>query len=103
MKTVYTVKDDQSSPLPAIHLGVCQNMAITPIPDESVPFGVTTGLIRIVSTVDCYVDIGINPPASSNSSLLPAGISEYFGTSPGERVSFLSFSGSGVISITECR
>lgn len=101
MKTVNTVKDDVSAALPAVFLGPCQNRSLTTTAGVSSVFGPTTGLIRVVATVDCYIDISINPTATTSSSLLPAGVVEYFGTSPGERISFKSVSDSGIISITE--
>lgn len=101
MKTVNTVKDDQSTALPAIFLGACQNLALSTTAGSSSTFGSTTGLIRIVATVDCYIHIATTPAATTSSSLLPAGVVEYFGTSPGEKVSFKSVSDVGVISITE--
>jgi hypothetical protein len=101
MKTVNTVKDDGSTALPAIFLGSCQNSAITTTVGYSTPFGSTTGLIRIVSTVDCYIQIGLTPVASTSTPLLLSGVVEYFGTSPGEKISFKSVADTGIISITE--
>jgi hypothetical protein len=101
MKTVNTVKDDESTALPAIFLGVCQNLAVSTSAGVSAAFGSTTGLIRVVSSVDCYISIGLNPTASSSTSYLPAGVVEYFGTSPGEKIAFKSVSDTGIFSITE--
>lgn len=101
MKTVNTVKDDGSTALPAIFLGNCQNFTISTTAGYSTPFGSTTGLVRIVCTVDCYIHIGLSPTASTGTPLLLAGTIEYFGTSPGESISFKSVTDPGIISITE--
>lgn len=57
--------------------------------------------VRIVSNVDCYIAIGLDPTATAASTRLVAFQPEYFGASVGEKVAMLGVSTTGVINITE--
>ena len=61
----------------------------------------TTGAVRIVSTADCFIDIGVNATAVVNTGLyLPAFIPEYFELTDGEKVSAIQVSAAGSIYVT---
>lgn len=59
-----------------------------------------TTVVRLASTVDCFVAIGANPTAVLNTCFLPAGSPEYFRCEPGDKVAGIS-SGSGSLYITQ--
>tara|TARA_B100000508_G_C11258568_1_gene179935 strand:+ start:168 stop:464 length:297 start_codon:yes stop_codon:yes gene_type:complete len=45
--------------------------------------------VRIVCTVDAYVEFGSNPTATTNSLIIPAYTPEHFKVQPGDKVAFL--------------
>lgn len=53
----------------------------------SAPFSSQTRFIRVSTDADCLIDIGPTPDAAKRGSLLPAGATEFFGTSEGHKVS----------------
>lgn len=53
-----------------------QTLAISGTSEASNAFHERTRLIRFVSDVDCYVEIGANPTASSGSERVVAGLPE---------------------------
>lgn len=102
-KIIHTPEDNESRPLPAIFPKVSQSLAIGSVSAQSSAFDLTTGLIRLCPTVDCYVAIGANPTATSSSMYLPAGSVEYFGCSPGEKVAVLRVLSNGFLNIVEAQ
>lgn len=59
--------------------------------------GPTKG-VRLVSTTNCFVEIGANPTAAANTSTyLPAGVVEYFACAAGHRVAVIQASASGTL------
>ena len=75
-------------------LGISQNLAITGASQQSAALA-TPGLfaVRVVATADCYVAIGANPTATTSSTLLVAGLPEYFSARAGEKVAVIGTSG----------
>lgn len=60
-----------------------------------------TVVVRVVSTTDCFIEIGLNPTAVANTGLyLPAYVPEYFGCPPSGKVSAIQVSGAGSIYVT---
>lgn len=101
--TLYTVNPTAINPgWQAITQGAVQPITYTGTAGLSAAVGVSTTLVRLVSSSDCFVLIGAAPVAtSSNGSLLPAGVVEYFGITPGQKVSVVQSSASGTLNITE--
>lgn len=56
--------------------------------------------VRLVSTTDCFVDIGLDPVATNSDMFLPAGVPEYFSLPPGGKVSAIQVSAAGTIYAT---
>lgn len=56
-------------------------------PVSSEVFDKFNSAIRLASDVDCFVEFGIDPTATSNSLLLLGGAAEYFIVTPGHRLS----------------
>lgn len=81
-------------------LGISQNITITGSSQQSSTLA-TPNLfaVRLVATADCRVAIGANPTATSTSTLLVAGVPEYFSALVGEKVAVLGSAG-GTLNIT---
>lgn len=58
-------------------------------------------IIRLVSDVACYIEIGQNPTATTSSIYLPAGIPEYLRVPFNSKIAALAASGSGNLFIAE--
>lgn len=58
---------------------------------QSDVFNHRTSLIRLFNTVDCFIEVGESPTATSGSSIFCAGgIYHYFGVKQGERLSVIA-------------
>ena len=65
-------------------------------------FGSETREVRIVTTVDAYVEFGSSPTASSSSLIVPAFTVEYFSVTPATKVAMLRVgSTTGTSRVTE--
>jgi hypothetical protein len=65
-------------------------------------FGSETREVRIVTTVDSYVEFGSSPTASSSSLIVPAFTVEYFRVAPASKVAVLRVgSTTGTSRVTE--
>jgi len=85
--------------------------AVLPFINPGTPLTVTIGaasaasaavgasVIRLVSTVACYVAIGASPTATAASMYLPANMPEYFVVNPTDQVAALEVSGGGTLFI----
>ncbi len=61
----------------------------------------STRILRVMSTTDCFIELGTNPTALANSSTyLPAFVPEYFAAGPSWKVSAIQVSGGGSIYVT---
>jgi hypothetical protein len=64
-------------------------------------FGEQTRVVRLVSTVNAFVQIGTAPVATALNMFIPAYSPEYFTVNPQTKVSGLSQNLSGTLYITE--
>jgi hypothetical protein len=82
-------RDYNSSPLPAGKLPglATQNVSFTGTANESAAFNAETNFIRVVSDVDARVSVGEDPSATQDDVLIAAGQAEYFGVTPGHKIS----------------
>jgi hypothetical protein len=88
----------------AIMPGACQTVAVAATADESAAFTDRTTIVRIVCTVDCFVNFGTAPvPTGGTDALyLPANTVEYFGVDPSTKLGVIrAGSDDGDIYITE--
>jgi hypothetical protein len=86
-------------PMPAFFPGNMSRVTISGSNTQTVVL--TTGLVRVAVTTDCYVARGVNPSASNTDMYMPAGSVEYFAVIPGEKLAFLQVSSGGFASITQ--
>ena len=69
---------------------------------NSTAFNSETREVRIVCTVDSYVEFGASPTAASSSLIIPAYTPEYFRVAPSTKVAFLRVgSVTGTARVTE--
>lgn len=83
---------------------------LQPIDTLAVPIGATATLInsfedgvevlRIVATVNCHLEFGPAPIATTSSMFLPAGVVEYFQRKPGCVVSVIQNTSAGMLYIS---
>lgn len=59
-----------------------------------------TVAVRIVTTTDCYVQIGPSPTATSSDMLMIAGVPETFTAGNGDKVSGIRLSADGTLYVT---
>ena len=61
----------------------------------------TTGTVRLLSTTDCFVEIGLSPTAVADTGLYLRGyVPEYFEAGPNSKVSAIQVSSAGTIYVT---
>ncbi len=85
----------------AIRLGTAQSLTTSGSAVQCVPFQSSTSIIRVFCTKDMYIDIGLNPTATSSSHFMPGGIIEYFTVLSGYKLSAVQVSESGVLYLSE--
>ena len=79
-----------------------QTVAVGSTSAASSAFGSQTNEIRIVTTVDAYVEFASSPTATSSSLIVPAFTVEYFKVSPSSKVAVLRVgSTTGTSRVTE--
>lgn len=86
---------------PAIEIGTSQTVAIGATSVQSSAVDSNTSLIRLFSTVDCFITVGSNPTATTSHMILPAGIVEYIGITGGHKLAVIRNSASGTLYMTE--
>lgn len=93
-------KDSNGNTMQVGRLGASQNVTIGASSSQSTAL-VTPGLfaVRLVATADCRVAIGANPTATATSTLLVAGVPEYFSAEVGEKVAVRGSAG-GTLNVT---
>ena len=79
-----------------------QTVAVGATSAASSAFGSQTNEIRIVTTVDAYVEFASSPTATSSSLIIPAFTVEYFSVTPATKVAMLRVgSTTGTSRVTE--
>lgn len=98
MSTIVT--DENGKAIQAIRQSTVQNVSIGAGSLQSAVF--TETLVRLLPTSACYVRFGENPTVTSaNGTLLAAGVPEYFGVVPGQRLAVIQVAAGGTLNITE--
>ena len=57
--------------------------------------------VRIVATTDAFLQIGIDPTATTSDTFIRANWPEYVAIKPGEKVSAIQSTASGTLNVTE--
>jgi len=85
----------------AIYVGPSQTIAIGSGSVQSVAVSSTCDIVRIACDQDCFVEIGLNPTASTGSMFFPKGSVEYFGVDGNYKVAVIQKTTAGTLYITE--
>ena len=84
--------------------GNSQAITINGVSVQAADFSANVTIIRLFSTVDCWVSFGTNPTAvveGSSSMFLGGGIVEYFEIKTGEKIAVIRNSINGKLYVTE--
>lgn len=84
-----------------IYQGPSQVVAVGGSSTQSTAFDQDCDIIRIAVDVDCFVEIGVNPTATTSSMYMPLGTVEYFGVDGPWKVAVLQKTEAGNCYITE--
>lgn len=71
---------------------------------QSAAFGDYCTEIRVVSTTNCHINIGVNPTAAAsddNGIYLPANVVEYYHVSPGQKVAVVRDTADGTFVVSQ--
>lgn len=83
------------------HPGGSDAVAYTGTAAASAAMPANAVAVRVVSTTDCFIEIGPDPTAVAESGLfLPAGVPEYFECSPNAKVSAIQATAGGTLYVT---
>lgn len=97
------VQGDHDKHFPAAYLkNASQKITFNGTSQMSSAFGSSTTLVRCYSAVACYIAIGEAPEASSSTIYWPAGLLDYVGVRPGEKIAVIQESSGGTFHMTEC-
>jgi hypothetical protein len=108
MPTTQLAKDRFNHAIQALNPGVNTQVTVSTGGSNRMPvdIGIDTVVVRLISTVDCRIDmdVGTLASASAASFLLSAGLPEYFRvpqTADGYRVAGLATAAAGLLDVTE--
>jgi hypothetical protein len=85
----------------AVGLGTTQAVAYTASAAASNAFALTTRVVRVVATTDCFFTTAATPTATTSSVYLPAGAVEYVRVNAGDKISAIRRSQDGTLYVTE--
>lgn len=107
-KLVNTDSSPGTGLLQAIYPGASQAVSVGASSVQSTVFQRSTSALKLYSTADCFIQIGINPTAVADSCMfLAAGLTDYFGVEQIEgsigsyKLAVIRKSSSGTLYITE--
>lgn len=88
---------------PFILIGTSQKLAFTGTSARSSAFGPHTTVVRVCATADCHIINGPTPTAAADGTcmFLKAGVVEYIGVAPGDKIAAIQDSTGGNLFITE--
>jgi len=84
--------------------GACQVLTVNAVSAQGALPQANVSIVRLFSTVDCWIAFGTNPTAvaeGSSSMFLPGGIVEYFEIRSDERLAVIGNGVTGKLYITE--
>jgi len=82
---------DQTEEIQAIRFPAIttQTVTIGASSAASSAFNAKTRLVRVVSDVDCHIEYGTSPTATTSKTFLPAYVPEYFGVDGGNKIAVI--------------
>lgn len=93
----------QQGSFEAILPGVSQALAFTGTSAQSTALGTSTTLVKIFATTDCFIKVATDPTAVADGTCMfvPAGIIDFIGVGPGQKIAAIRNASSGTLYITE--
>lgn len=92
---------DRSQTLGTPQPGASVTVAYTGTAGTTAALPASTRVVRVLSTTDCFIEIGTAPTAVANSGLyLAAYAPEYFAAGPSFKVSAIQVSANGSLYVT---
>lgn len=86
----------------AIRPGTSQSLSFNGVSAQSNAVGIHTSIVRLFATQDCFIRVGENPTAVGGTSMfVPAGIIDFIGVLPGDKIAAIRSVSDGVLYITE--
>jgi hypothetical protein len=87
---------------PAIYPGITHTLEVSGTSAISSAVSSDVSVIRLVSTIPCFIEIGTNPTATDKSMYMPKDVAEYFGVCAGEKIAAIKANlANGQVYITE--
>ncbi len=96
-------RDKEGRHVPAFRPGTTQTVSVTSSSAATTnPVGEATTIARLVCTVDCHVNVGESPTATTSNMLLPAYTVEYVRVVKGvDKVAAIRAAVDGTLYVTE--
>ncbi len=92
---------DQGGGFEAMEPGAAQSVVINSNSVQSTQFSNKTSIIRLFSTVDCFLAFGNNPVAVSGNYFLPGGIIDFVGVNNVQRLAVTWSASAGTLYLVE--
>jgi len=86
--------------IPAIYPSTTQTISVTGT-SAATSNAVSSDIIRVISTTDCFITFGTSPTATTSHTFLVAYVAEYFRITPGEKVAAIRSAANGTVYVTE--
>jgi hypothetical protein len=86
------------------YTGISQNITVAGTTAQATnAFDANTWEIRVCSTTACWINIGVNPTATTGtgSVYLPANWAEFFHVNPGQKIAAIQDTAGGKLNIME--
>lgn len=89
----------------AIFPGTSQKVATTGTSAQSAALSSRTNLVRVYADADMFLAFGANPTAVADGTnlFLAAGVVEYFGVTPSDKIAAIQATAAGNLYITEAK
>ncbi len=83
--------------------GVSQLIAVSNASVQGSALGISTTVVRLFATNDCYIKLGANPTALADgtSMFVPGGIVDFIGVTPGDKIAVIRYASNGSLFVTE--
>lgn len=85
----------------AILPGTSQKITTSGSSQQSSAFQANSSILRLCATADCFIAFGANPTADNTAMFMPAGLCDYYGIVPGQKLAVIQSTAAGILYMTE--
>lgn len=85
----------------AYYPGVTQSITTSGSSQSFAPFSANVAIVRVATSQDIFLQVGVSPVATTSSMLLPGGAIEFFAVEPGQSIAVLQITTAGIVTVTE--